>query len=127
MSTNAITLSHRLQIVNRFYGKPDEIHDNYDFVHCTNYWTSWDSELVLRPAALEALLTRELRYVGSKYPVCSLIRVRKFTARGWSINAGQIFEDGYAGQRIEPEEYYRPTGPTHGCGRSILHAGHLRA
>lgn len=92
ISTNAITLSGRIQLVNRFYGKPEEIQENYDFVHCTNYWKSWDDELVLRPDALEALLTRELRYVGSKYPVCSLIRVRKFVARGWTINAGQILK-----------------------------------
>lgn len=92
MSTNAITLSHRIQIVLRFYGDPEEIHKNYDFVHCTNYWSSWDNELVLRPEALEALLTKELRYVGSKYPICSLIRLRKFIRRGWTINAGQILK-----------------------------------
>jgi hypothetical protein len=92
LSTNAITLSHRIQIVIRFYGEPDQIHENYDYVHCTNYWKSDDSELVLRPAALEALLTKELRYVGSKYPVCSVIRLRKFMARGWTVNAGQILK-----------------------------------
>lgn len=92
ISTNAITLSHRLQVVLRFFGDPDEIHENYDFVHCTNYWRAWDSHLELRPAALEALLTRELRYAGSKYPICSLIRVRKFIKRGWTINAGQILK-----------------------------------
>ncbi|GAA0235740.1 hypothetical protein LNAOJCKE_0906 [Methylorubrum aminovorans] len=92
MSTNAITLSNRIQIVLRFYGEPDKIHENYDFVHCTNYWTSWNGELTLRQAALEALLARELRYVGSKYPVCSIIRLRKFIKRGWSINAGQMLK-----------------------------------
>jgi hypothetical protein len=92
MSTNAITLSHKIQIVIRFYGEPDQIHENYDFVHCTNYWTSWDGELVLRQPALEALLAKELRYIGSKYPVCSIIRLRKFIRRGWSINAGQILK-----------------------------------
>lgn len=90
MSTNAITLSHRVQIILRFFGEPDVVHENFDFVHCTNYWQSWDDKLVLRPAALEALLARELKYVGSKYPVCSVIRLRKFISRGWSINAGQI-------------------------------------
>lgn len=92
MSTNAITLSHKIQIVLRFYGEPDAIHENYDFVHCTNYWSSWDGKLVLRQEALEALLTKELRYVGSKYPVCSVIRLRKFIARQWTINAGQILK-----------------------------------
>lgn len=92
MSSNAITLSHRVQIINRFYGEPNQIHENYDFIHCTNYWTSWNSELVLRQPALEALLARELRYVGSRYPICSLMRTRKFIRRGWSINAGQILK-----------------------------------
>lgn len=92
MSTNAITLSHRIQIVLRFYGKPDEIHENYDYVHCTNYWTSWDGALTLKLEALEALLAKELRYVGSKYPICSLIRMRKFIQRGWTINAGQVLK-----------------------------------
>ena len=92
VTTNAITLSHRIQIVLRFYGEPDVIHDNYDFVHCTNYWCGWTDELTLRQPALESLLARELRYVGSKYPVCSVIRLRKFIARGWSINAGQILK-----------------------------------
>lgn len=92
MSTNAITLSDRIQLVLRFYGEPDQIHENYDYVHCTNYWTPWDGKLVLRPDALESLLARELRYVGSKYPLCSIIRLRKFIRRGWTINAGQILK-----------------------------------
>lgn len=92
MSTNAITLSHRVQLVLRFYGAPDEIHENYDFVHCTNYWSSWDGKLVLKQPALEALLARELKYVGSKYPLCSLMRTRKFINRGWTINAGQMLK-----------------------------------
>jgi hypothetical protein len=92
MSTNAITLSSRVQIVLRFYGEPEEIHKNYDYVHCTNYWSSWDGELTLHKAALESLLSKELRYVGSKYPVASIFRLRKFIARQWTVNAGQILK-----------------------------------
>jgi len=92
MSTNAITLSDKVQIVLRFYGDADKFHENYDFVHCTNYWTSRDGALTLRQPALESLLCKELRYVGSKYPVCSVIRLRKFIRRGWVINAGQILK-----------------------------------
>jgi hypothetical protein len=92
LSSNAITLSDKIQIVLRFYGDPDTIHSNYDFSHCTSYWTSNDGKLVLRPEALESLLSKELRYVGSKYPVCSVVRLRKFINRGWRINAGQILK-----------------------------------
>lgn len=93
LSTNAITLSDKIQLVLRFYGNPDELHENYDFVHCMNYWESRNGGmLTLRPEALEALLAYELRYIGSKYPVCSLIRTRKFIQRGWKINAGQYLK-----------------------------------
>ena len=90
LSSNAVTLSDKIQIIIRFFGDPDEIHKNYDFAHCTNYWTSWENKLVLRPAALEAIITRELVYIGSKYPLCSIIRTRKFIKRNWCINAGQF-------------------------------------
>lgn len=88
ISTNAITLSNKIQIVARFYGTPEEIHQNYDFVHVTNYWT-YGTGVVLNQAALEAILNKELVYIGSRYPICSIIRTRKFIKRGWHINAGQ--------------------------------------
>jgi hypothetical protein len=91
-STNAITLADKVQVVVRFHGNPDQIHENYDFAHCMNYWTSWDEELILRPGALEATLAKELVYHGSKYPICSIIRTRKFLKRGWHINAGQYLK-----------------------------------
>jgi len=92
LSSNAITLSGGVQLVIRFYGSPEEIHKNYDFVHCTNYWVSATNELVLRPEALEAILTKELVYIGSRYPLASLIRTRKFIKRGYSCNAGQYLK-----------------------------------
>jgi len=95
LSCNAITLSHQIQIVIRFYGEPMEIHDNYDYVHCTNYWSSKDREVYLNQNALESLLAKELKYIGSKYPLASIIRMRKFINRGWTINAGQILKMGF--------------------------------
>jgi hypothetical protein len=92
LSTNAITLSDKIQIVVRFYGEPDQIHENYDYVHCTCYWTSWDNHLELPARALTAIINKELYYMGSKYPLCSIIRSRKFIQRGWHINAGQYLK-----------------------------------
>lgn len=92
LSCNAITLSQQVQIVIRFYGNPDNIHQHYDYVHCTNYWLSKTREVTLKQPALEALLARELRYIGSKYPLASVIRTRKFIKRGWTINAGQYLK-----------------------------------
>lgn len=92
LTSNAISLSDKVQIVIRFYGDPAEIHANYDFVHCTNYWTSWERRVTVNAAALECILTKELRYIGSRYPICSLFRVRKFVERGWTITAGQMLK-----------------------------------
>jgi len=63
MSMNAITLADKIQLIVRFTGKPEEIHDNYDFIHCMNYWTSWNRKLELNQKALESILTKELMYV----------------------------------------------------------------
>lgn len=92
LSTNAITLANKVQLVIRFYGVPEEIHKNYDFVHCTNYYDFGSGELVLKPEALECLINKELKYQGSKYPLCSIIRTRKFIKRGFHINAGQYLK-----------------------------------
>ena len=93
LTSNAITLSDRIQLIIRFYGEPEELHKTYDFIHCCNYWCSWEPGVVsLNPESLESLMNKELIYRGSLYPICSLFRMRKFLSRGWKINAGQILK-----------------------------------
>ncbi len=92
LSSNAITLSGKIQLVIRFYGKAEEIHKNYDFTSCTNYWLSSERKLVLNQPALEAILSKTLYYQGSLYPICSIIRTRKFIKQGWHINAGEFLK-----------------------------------
>lgn len=89
ITSNAITLSNKIQIVTRFYGEVEDIHKNYDFAHCTCAWSSWDNKVFLPEKALECIINKELYYIGSKYPLCSIIRTRKYIERGYHINAGQ--------------------------------------
>lgn len=103
ISTNAITLSKKIQIIIRFYGPPEEIHKNYDFIHCTNYWTK-STGVVLNLPAVESLITKELRYVGSRYPICSMIRTRKFIQRQWTINAGQFVKMAFQISKLDLED-----------------------
>jgi hypothetical protein len=91
-SNNAVTLTGKMQIVIRFYGSPEEIHDSYDFAHCMCHYRHLNGELVLPQEALESLLSKSLIYRGSLYPVASVIRIRKFLSRGWRITAGQILK-----------------------------------
>lgn len=92
ISDNAITLTNQVQLIIRFFGLPEEIHKNFDYIHCTNYFVPNKKELYLEKLALESTLTKELIYTGSLYPLCSIIRMRKFLSRGWHINAGQILK-----------------------------------
>lgn len=91
-STNAISLSDKIQIVIRFCGNVEEIHKNYDFSHCTCSYDFKENKVNLPEKALECIINKELYYQGSKYPLCSIIRTRKFISRGWTINAGQYLK-----------------------------------
>lgn len=92
LTDNAITLKDRVQIVIRFCGEPDQIHENYDFAHCKCYYDYAKRNLILPADALEAILSKTLVYQGSLYPIASIFRTRKFIARGWRISAGQMLK-----------------------------------
>lgn len=91
LSQNAISLSNDIQIVLRFSGTVEEIHKTFDFMHATNYFT-FKEGLVLNLAAMTSLMTRDLRYQGSLYPLTSIIRMKKFISRGWNIGAGEMLK-----------------------------------
>ena len=91
ISPNAISLTDNLQIVLRFSGTVEEIHKNFDFIHATNYYTTEDG-VVTNLAALESLISKDLKYQGSLYPLTSMIRIKKFVRRGWTINAGEMLK-----------------------------------
>jgi hypothetical protein len=90
-SPNAISLSNKIQIVIRFHGNVEEIHKTFDFIHATNFFTFKDG-LVTNKRALESIITKQLQYQGSLYPVTSIIRSKKFTKRNWNINAGELMK-----------------------------------
>jgi hypothetical protein len=91
ITSNAISLHGNVQLIIRFVGNPEEIHKNYDFVHCTN-WFMESTGLHLNQNALESILSKELNYVGSLYPICSFFRIKKFIERGWTITAGEMLK-----------------------------------
>lgn len=92
ISRNAITLSHSMQLITRFQGSVEEIHRNFDFVHATCSFEYGKNELTLPPKALESILSNELRYQGSLYPIATIFRVKKFISRGWRITAGELLK-----------------------------------
>lgn len=92
LTDNAITLSNKAQLIIRFSGSPEEIHRNFDYVHCTGVYDYNSNELHMSPEMMEACLSKRLIYVGSLYPMASVLRMRKFLKRGWNISAGQVIK-----------------------------------
>ena len=48
--------------------------------------------MLFRSAAMESTLSKELKYIGSLYPICSMFRLKKFIKRGWTITAGEMLK-----------------------------------
>jgi len=92
ISSNAITLSRGIQVIVRFYGESSDIHDTYDFEHTKAYFDYGKGVLEIPKKVYECVINKTLIYTGSKYPVCSIFRLRKFINRGWKINAGQMLK-----------------------------------
>ena len=90
-SQNAITLTGGIQIILRFCGDIANVHKTFDFAHTKNYFT-YDEGLVLDKAGLESLLTRELVYSGSGFPIAALFRVHKFMRRKWKIKPAELMK-----------------------------------
>jgi len=91
LSPNAISLSDKIQVVLRFHGDNKKIHETFDFIHATNYFTFADG-LVTNIRALESILTKQLMYQGSQYPLTTIIRIKKFLKRGWNISSGEMLK-----------------------------------
>lgn len=89
---NAISLKGKVQLVLRFWGEPEKIISSFDYVHCTNYFDRGNQDLHISKDALMSILNKQLKYVGSQFPICSLFRMRKYMERGYTISAGEILK-----------------------------------
>lgn len=101
MSSNAITLSDKFQLVIRFFGEPEDIYANYDFVHVCQAYKYRENKLELNQEALSAMMSKTLIYRGSLYPIASLFRTKKFLERGWRISAGQILKMAFQTSKVD--------------------------
>lgn len=89
---NAISLKGKIQLVLRFWGEPEKVISSFDYVHCTNYFDRGNQDLHISKDALMSILNKQLKYVGSQFPICSLFRMRKYMERGYTISAGEILK-----------------------------------
>jgi len=104
VSSNALSLSDGIQLISRFYGEAEELHKNFDFIHTKAYYDIANNNLEIPKSVYESVMNKRLIFTNSKYPICSLFRIKKFLKRGWNISAGEIFKISYAISKFDLDE-----------------------
>ena len=81
---NAITLKNKLQFMLKYSGEAEKIVDSFDFAHLKAYMHPFQ-EPAIADYIYRHIAEKELVYTGSLFPLASLLRTRKYIARGWHI------------------------------------------
>lgn len=95
VSQNAITLANGIQLVFKTFGTPQSVVGGFDFTVCKNFYQPSKGLIHFDSSALEHTLTKQLVYVGSDYPLSSLLRARKYQKYGYTISAGDMVKMSY--------------------------------
>ena len=85
ITENSINLSDKIQLIIKWSGTPWEITKNFDWQHIKSYY-KYPDELNLTDDVYKLIVEKELVYTGSKYPLSSLLRLKKYIKKGWFIS-----------------------------------------
>lgn len=92
VTANAFSFTDGVQVIIRFADSTDKIVGNFDFLHAKGVYDYKEDALIIPDEVMLALKQKRITYTGSKYPLASMIRTRKFMRRGWNVNAGQFLK-----------------------------------
>lgn len=83
-------------------GQPSDIFDSFDFTVCMGLFDFAADEFVLHDDFLKHLAQRKLVvHVGTRFPICSLLRVLKYQRRGFKISGVDMMKLALAVHRVE--------------------------
>ena len=85
ITKNAITLTDKIQLITKFTGDPWDVIKNFDWAHLRSYYKY--PKLHLDPDVYRLITEKDLVYTGSAYPLSSMMRMQKYTKKGWKISA----------------------------------------
>lgn len=91
VTDNAITFksSPAIQFILKVYGNPEEVIQNFDFLHTQNYYDFSTKTLVIKN--LEIIKSKELIYNNkATHPLSALTRIYKFMNKGYKIDGVEI-------------------------------------
>lgn len=86
ITENSINFSSKIQIITKWYGKYQDVVELFDFEHLKAVYSIKDERMYIPMGIYPLLLNKELVYTGSMFPLSSLLRLRKFLKRGWTIS-----------------------------------------
>ena len=91
ITENAINLSDKVQFITKFVGYSNVVIDKFDWQHIKSYYM-YDIDIVLCDDLYRLLMEKELVYTGSEYPLSSMMRLKKYIKKGWSVSNKTILE-----------------------------------
>ena len=86
---NAINLTDKIQLITKFAGKPQSVVEQFDWQHIKSHFSMKDG-LVISDDTYKLIVEKELIYTGSNYPLSSLLRLRKYIKKGWTVSTKTI-------------------------------------
>jgi hypothetical protein len=89
ITENSINLSDKAQFIIKFTGEPKEVIDNFDWQHIKSHY-QYPDKLYLTDDVYKLIVEKDLVYTGSKYPLSSMLRTRKFIKKGWNVSTKTI-------------------------------------
>jgi hypothetical protein len=112
-SDNALTYKrasgkneYEVQLITRFYGTPEEILNTFDFTIVQGCYDFQTESFVLDENFLTDIAKRVLRYSNnSRYPLCALIRTKKYKDRGYVLPNSTIIAIAFALNRVDMTSY----------------------
>lgn len=102
-SHNAISLSNDVQLIKKFYGTPEDVVREFDFVHCRGYY--YQGKVDISHSVRSSVSTKTLAYSLSDYPINSLVRAFKFVEKGWKLTKEDQISMGIDVARLDIADY----------------------
>lgn len=85
ITENSINFKDKIQIITKFYGTPEEVVSKFDWAHIKSYYKYPDT-LVINDNVYKLIVEKELIYTGSDYPMSSIMRLKKYIKKGWTVS-----------------------------------------
>jgi hypothetical protein len=85
------TKSFTIQLIKRFIGTPEQIHNYFDFTITQGSYNFQNGKFHYEQSFIDDIKNRRLVYSGnSLYPICAMYRTLKYTKRGYRLSGTTI-------------------------------------